>query len=72
MARAWRILGSMHGVEHVDDEVDEHVGDGEDDDAALHDEEVAPEDGLDGELAHAGEGEDHLDDDGAADEGARR
>src|SRR6476620_3943536 len=45
-------------VQEVDEEVHEHEAHGEDDDAELHDEEVAAEDRLHGEVTHAREGED--------------
>src|SRR5581483_11341114 len=59
-----------HGVEQIDEEVDQHVAHCDDQHGALDHEVVADEDRLDGEAADARQGEDDLDDEGAADQPA--
>ena len=51
-----------HGVEHVDDEVDDHEAGGHEQHDALQDHEVAGVDGADQQPADARQGEDGLDD----------
>src|SRR5690606_21817904 len=60
--------GVDDGVQDVDGEVDDDVEDGEHGDEALEGHVLALEDRLADGRAHAGDAEDHLDDDGAADE----
>src|SRR5262245_50111606 len=55
-------------IQDVDEEVQQHVDARDDQDAALDHRIVAPHDGIDREAADAGEGEDALRHDGAADE----
>src|SRR5713226_1637139 len=59
-----------HGIEHVDREIQQHEADGDEQHHALQDDEVARIDGADQQPADAGQGEDRLDDDGAADQAA--
>src|SRR5262249_47696411 len=59
------------GVEQIDEEVDQHEADGDDDHHALDDEEVLLEDGRAEERPQPGQREDRLDDEGAADERRR-
>ena len=59
------------GVEQIDEEVDQHEADGDDDHDALDDEEVLLEDGGPDLRAEARQREDRLDDEGAADERRR-
>src|SRR4051812_18856174 len=58
------------GVDDVDDEVHHHVRQGDQHDRGLHDEVIALEDRRDGQVADARQGEDHLHDEGAADQRA--
>src|SRR5229473_8153531 len=59
-----------HGVEHVDDEVHRHEANGDEQDHALQDDEVAGVDRADQQAADAGQREDGLDDQRAADQPA--
>src|SRR5947208_17073980 len=52
--------GIEHGVEHVDEEIDDHEPGGHEQDDALQDHEVARIDGPDEEPADARQGEDRL------------
>src|ERR1044072_4059076 len=60
--------GIKHGVEHVDDEVHDHEARGHEQHHALQDDEVTGVDGADQQAADARQGEDGLDDQGAADQ----
>src|ERR1700674_4989852 len=60
----------QHGVEEVDDEVHQDEEHRDDHDVALQRDVLAGVDGLVDLLAHAGDPEDDLDDDGATDQGA--
>src|SRR5580693_5176577 len=60
--------GIEEGVAHVDEEIDDDVDSREDQCHALDDRVVAAEDGVDREPADAGNGEDRLRDDDAADQ----
>src|SRR5262245_25552961 len=59
-----------HGVQEVDEEVDEHEQDGDHEDVALQLDVLTGEDRLADLLAHPRDPEDDLDDDRAADEHA--
>src|SRR5438552_1307963 len=59
-----------HGVEHVDDEIHDDEARRDEQHDALHDDEVAGVDGADQQAADAGQREDGLDDQGAADQPA--
>src|SRR5206468_3987153 len=59
------------GVEQIDEEVDQHEADGDDDHHALDDEEVLLEDRRPEQGPQPGQREDRLDDEGAADERRR-
>src|SRR4030095_16994893 len=60
--------GSAPAIEHVDDQVAQDEPDGDQQDDALHERIVPREDGIDHKASHAGQREDILRDDGAADE----
>src|SRR5262245_6144041 len=60
--------GVEEDIEDVDEEVQQHVDARDDQDDALDHRIVAPHDGIDGEAADAGKGEDALGHDRAADE----
>src|SRR4029079_18961237 len=62
--------GIEHGVEHVDDEVDHHEADRDEQHDALQDDEVAGVDRADQKAPDARQGEDGLDDQCAADQAA--
>ena len=60
--------GSSKRIADIDGEIDQHIGSREQQDYALDDGIVAPQDRVDGEPTDAGNGEDRLGDDDAADE----
>src|SRR5216684_8832325 len=57
-------------IEEIHEQVAQDEADGDEQDHALHERIVAREDGVHHQAPHAGEGEDVLGDDGAADQGA--
>ena len=69
-ALAWRTRVVEHTVEELDEEVHRDEEDDHDEEGGLHGEVLAGEHATDDEAAEPRDGEDPLDDDRAADEGA--